>query len=159
MSEVDQPGTRANREAGAPGGGAAIVRLAVVSTVLFGVAAVLAAVWPAAFAPVAVPIALVLFAMGCAAFAWAYVVAIGRSRHDVVSLTGMFFLGEGAAPPTVARTLRTVLAVQVVVALAAATARPYTALAFGVLAPTSAVGLMALWAARHGRFPPRDTRP
>lgn len=156
MSGVDQPRARVNREAAAPEAGRVILRVAVGSTVLFGVVSLLAAVWPGTFAPVAVPVALLLFALGCAAFAWAYAVAVGRSRHDAVSLGGMFFLSEGAAPAPVARTLRTVLAVQVTVAVAAAAARPYTALAFGVLAPTSAVGLMALWAARHGRFPPRD---
>jgi hypothetical protein len=47
------------------------------------------------------------------------------------------------------------LAAQVVVAVATAAARPFTTLAFGVLVPVFGVGLNGLWAARHGRFPPR----
>jgi hypothetical protein len=45
--------------------------------------------------------------------------------------------------------------VQVVVAVAVASVRPFTALAFSVLVPMLGLGLMALWAARHGRFPPK----
>jgi hypothetical protein len=41
----------------------------------------------------------------------------------------------------------------VVVAVTAAALRPFTALAFSVLVPMLGLGLMALWAARHGRFP------
>jgi hypothetical protein len=41
----------------------------------------------------------------------------------------------------------------------AAAARPFTALAFSVLVPMLGVGLLALWAARHGRFPAKLTEP
>jgi hypothetical protein len=34
--------------------------------------------------------------------------------------------------------------------------RPYSMLAFGVLAPTLVIGLLALWGAKHGKFPSRD---
>jgi hypothetical protein len=33
--------------------------------------------------------------------------------------------------------------------------RPFSSLAFGVLVPVSGLGLMGLWGARYGTFPPR----
>ncbi|MGH9282335.1 MAG: hypothetical protein ACRD0S_05305, partial [Acidimicrobiales bacterium] len=45
------------------------------------------------------------------------------------------------------------------VALVAAGVRPNSSLAFGVLAPLWGQGLAALWAARHGTFPPRTPPP
>jgi hypothetical protein len=104
---------------------------------------------------VSVPVDLVMFVAGCVAFLWAYAVAIGRSRYEALTMAGVFFLGDQVAPARVTRTLRLLLAVQTVVAVAAAAARPFTALAFSVLAPMLGLGLMALWGARHGRFPPR----
>lgn len=135
--------------------GRLLVRFALWSTALFSVTAVLAAVWPDPFVPVAVPVALVLFALGCGAFVWAYAGAVVRSREEEVDMAGVFFLAGGSAPTEVARVLRGALAVQVVVALVTAAVRPYTALAFGVLVPTLGLGLMAVWGARYGRFPRR----
>jgi hypothetical protein len=136
--------------------GDAICRLAVWSTAAFAVASVLAAAWPDVFMPLSVPLDLVLFAAGCGAFVWAYVLAIGRSRYEVLTLGGVFFLGDAVAPPAVTRLLRASLCVQVVVAVAVASARPFTALAFSVLVPVLGLGLMALWGARHGRFPAKE---
>jgi hypothetical protein len=133
--------------------GAGIVRSAVWATAVFAVVSVAAAAVPDPLQYVAVPLDLVLFAVGCAAFLWAYAVAIGRSREEAVTMAGVFFLGDGVAPAGIARTLRLALAVQVVVAVAVASVRPFTALAFGVLVPMLGLGLMALWGARHGRFP------
>ena len=39
--------------------------------------------------------------------------------------------------------------------VAAASIRPFTEVAFGILAPMFGLGLMALWGGRHGTFPPR----
>jgi hypothetical protein len=130
-----------------------ISRVAVWGTGVFVVASALAAAWPDTFLPLSVPVDLVLFAAGCGAFLWAYGRAIGRSRYETVTMGGLFFLSEGVAPPTVTRLLRGVLGVQLVVAVAAASVRPFTALAFSVLVPMLGLGLMALWAARYGRFP------
>ena len=52
--------------------------------------------------------------------------------------------------------MRRALAAAVVAAGAAAAVRPYTAVAFTVLAPMFGLGMMALWGARHGRFPERQ---
>ena len=134
-----------------------ICRVAVWATAVFVVASVLAAVWPDTFLPLSVPVDLVLFAAGCGSFLWAYALAIGRSRYETVTMGGLFFLGEGVAPPDVTRLLRGALGVQVVVAVVAAAVRPFTALAFSVLVPMLGLGLMALWAARHGRFPAKQS--
>ncbi|MFO7280905.1 MAG: hypothetical protein C0P77_010925 [Thermoanaerobacterales bacterium] len=136
--------------------GEGLVRLDVRATAVFTVVAAAAAAFPGVGAYVAVPVALVLFVAGCATFLWAYAVAVGRSRYEQLSLGGLFFLGEDVAPPRVARTMRLALAVQVVAAVAAAAVRPYTAVAFTVLAPMFGLGMMALWGARHGRFPERQ---
>jgi hypothetical protein len=133
-----------------------LCRAAVWSTGLFVLVSLLAAALPDTFMPVSVPVDLVLFAVGCGAFVWAYVLAIGRSRYEVLTMGGVFFLGDGVAPPDVTRLLRGALAVQVVVAVAVAAARPFTALAFSVLVPVLGLGLMALWGARHGRFPAKE---
>ena len=133
-----------------------LCRVAVSSTGLFVVVSLLAAALPDTFMPISVPVDLVLFAVGCGAFVWAYALAIGRSRYEVLTMGGVFFLGDGVAPREVTRLLRAALAVQVVVAVAVAAARPFTALAFSVLVPVLGVGLMALWGARHGRFPAKE---
>jgi hypothetical protein len=133
-----------------------LCRAAVWSTGLFVVVSLLAAALPDTFMPVSAPVDLVLFAVGCGAFVWAYALAIGRSRYEVLTMGGVFFLGDGVAPPEVTRLLRLTLAVQVVVAVAVAAARPFTALAFSVLVPVLGLGLMALWGARHGRFPAKE---
>jgi hypothetical protein len=135
------------------GEGDGIIRVDVWGTSLFTLASVLAAVFPDALTVVSVPVALALFALGSLTLLWAYLAGIGRSRTQVVALGGLFFLGDDVAPARVRRALRALLAVQVVVAVAAAAARPFTELAFGVLVPVFGLGLMALWGARHGRFP------
>lgn len=126
------------------------------ATIVFVVVAVVAGAVPDPLELVAVPVFLALFVLGCGAFLWAYAAAISRSRYDEVSVGGAFFLAGDVAPPSVARLLRILLAVQVVVAVAVAAARPFTALAFAVLVPVVGLGLMALWGAYHGRFPPRS---
>lgn len=126
------------------------------ATIVFVVVAVVAGAVPDPLELVAVPVFLALFVLGCGAFLWAYAAAISRSRYDEVSVGGAFFLAGDVAPPSVARLLRILLAVQVVVAVAVAAARSFTALAFAVLVPMVGLGLMALWGAYHGRFPPRS---
>jgi len=93
-------------------------------------------------------------------FLWAFVVVAGRSRTDRMELSQIWFLTGPPTPREVRRSLLAALAVQVVVGLATAGARPYTSLAAGALVPMWALGLCGLWAARHGTFPPRppDTR-
>ena len=77
-----------------------------------------------------------------------------------VTLPGLFFLGAGAAPAEVARRFRLALAIEIVVVLAAALARPSSNMPFGVLAPVFALGLMSVWGGRFGEFEARpDGQP
>jgi hypothetical protein len=131
-----------------------IVRADVWATGVFTVVSVGAAAWSGLLWP-AVAVDVVLFAAGCAVFLYAYLRGIGRSREEAVTLAGLFFLAEGVAPRPIARALRLLLAVQVVVAVATAAARPFSSLAFGVLAPMFGLAMLALWGAVHGRYPPR----
>ena len=50
------------------------------------------------------------------------------------------------------------MAVQCGIGGATAAARPYTSLAFGVLAPLWSYGLTVLWNAVYGAFPDRPRR-
>ncbi len=99
-------------------------------------------------------VAIAMFVVGTGVFIAALVIAAGRSRGDEIGMGGLFFL-QGSASRRVQLHLLGSLAVQVVVAFATAAARPYTSLAFGILAPVYGLGLAGLWAARHGRFDPR----
>jgi hypothetical protein len=99
--------------------------------------------------------ALVLFFAGTVAFVFAYFVAVGRSRHDEIAVASLYLL-SGSAPRRVRRHLLGSLAAEVAIALATAAVRPFTTLAFGVLAPMFGLAVAGLWAARYGTFPPRD---
>lgn len=120
-------------------------------TVVFVATAVAAAVWPAG-RPVAVAVALVLFAVGIVAFLTAYGIAVARSRNDAIGIGGLYFLAGDVAPAGVRRAFMAALAVQIVVALATAAVRPFTTLAFGILVPMFGLGLSGVWGARHGFF-------
>jgi hypothetical protein len=124
-------------------------------TAAFAVVAVAAVLATDALGPVLVVVSLAAFALGLVAFAVALVTAAARSRREELSVAGLFFL-SGSAPAGVRRHLLGALATQTVVALAAAGLRPFTALAFGILVPTSGLGACGLWAARHGTFPSRS---
>ena len=107
--------------------------------------------------PMAVPIAVVslgLLAAGCAAMLWAFLRALQRSRYELIGVGGLYFLA-GCAPRSVRVSMMAALGVELVVALAAASVRPFTASAFGILVPVYALGLSGAWGARHGFFPSR----
>ena len=99
----------------------------------------------------------ILFLIGVVTFLWGYATGVVRSQEEAVTLPGLFFL-SGTAPKVVRFRLRIALLAQVVVAVAAAVVRPYTAVAFAVLAPMFGLGLMATWGARHGQFFAKDER-
>jgi hypothetical protein len=136
--------------------GTAIIRASWASTVALAVtAAVSVAVESLQW--VIVPVAVALAVVGFVTFAAAYLTAIGRSRTDEIAVAGVFFL-IGCAPRSVQRSLLGSFGVQIVVALVAAGLRPYTSVAFAILAPLCGLGLAGLWGARHGVFPPRRDR-
>jgi hydrogenase/urease accessory protein HupE len=109
-------------------------------------------------APFEVPafvVAIALFFAGCGAFVAAYTRAVARSRTDLIGVSELFFLTGQTAPPAVKRSLLGALAVEIVVGLGSAIARPYTSLAAGTLVPVYGLGLCGVWASRHGTFPRR----
>lgn len=134
--------------------GAGIVLVDFVGTAALLVACVAGILDPEAAGTFTVVVSGVLFALGVALLLWGYAAGVVRSKDEQVTLGGLFFL-SGTAPPVVRFRLRVAFAVQVVLAVAAASIRPYTAVAFAVLAPTLGLGAMAAWAARHGTFFPR----
>lgn len=132
--------------------GRGLVTATVASTAAFVLAALTAAAFPERLGtPVAV-LDVVLFVVGLAAFCVALARAASRSRHEELSVSGLFLL-TGSTPADVRRVLLGCLTAQMVVAFATAAARPFTPLAFGVLVPTLGLGACGLWAAVHGSFP------
>jgi len=117
-----------------------------------------AALVPSVFTLVHATFSIVLFVIGTGALLWAYALGISRSRTDTVDIPGLFLLSGAVAPAPIRTSFRVALAVQVVVVVLAASIRPFTEVAFGILAPMYGLGLMGLWAARHGTFPDRPPR-
>ena len=134
---------------------ARILRVATWSSVVLAVFAAGAVAVPDTLAVPYAVVAVVYFIAGFVAFVWSYLVAVGRSRTDELNVAGIYFL-TGSAPKAVKRRLLGAVVVQSVITVAAAAARPFTAVAFGVLAPLLALGLTGLWGARYGSFPERD---
>jgi hypothetical protein len=130
-----------------------VVRASWAGTAVFVVVSFLA-VTATGLQPLATGVDLALFAAGTGAFIVALARAVARSRHDVLTLPGVFFL-QGSAPALVRRHLLASLAVEVVVAFTAAGLRPYTSLAFGILAPVYGLALAGWWGATRGRFEAR----
>ena len=133
-----------------------ISRVSAYGTLVFVVTALVAAVAPTDLTEgVAFGVAVVLFLLGVAAFVGAFFKAVARSRTELIGVGQLFFLTGTVAPTPIKRALLGAFAVQVVVGLATAIARPYSSLAAGTLVPMYGLGLCGLWAARHGTFLPR----
>jgi len=135
--------------------GRRIIQADIVGTAVFTVVTVVEVVVMAGMRPVAVAVDLGLFAVGCATFLGSYAIAINRSRTDEIGVASLYLLTNKVAPKAVRWRLWGALAVQCVVAVTAASVRPFTTAAFSVLVPMFGLGLNGLWAARHGTFGPR----
>jgi hypothetical protein len=138
-----------------PPPGSGLVNATFLGTGLLVGTSLAAAVAPDTFGLPHAVLSCVLFAVGTGALLWAYALGVTRSRTDAVTIPGLFFLAGDTAPAEVRRPLRIALAVEVVAVVVAASIRPYTEVAFGILAPMYALGLMAAWGGRHGTFAPR----
>ncbi len=135
------------------------VRVALGGTAIFTLIQTLATIWPdGPAASVAVVWSGVLFAVGSIGFVAAFVVAAGRSRDESVTMAGVVWL-TNSVPAEVARVLRGAFVLQCVVALVTAGIRPFTAVAFGALAPMFGLGCIAWFGARYGSFAPILTTP
>lgn len=137
--------------------GARLVRASWMGTAVFVVAAVIG-VANLDFVVITVATSLILFAIGTAAFLLAYAKAISRSRYEAIGMGGLYFLVGSASRRTQVLLLSS-LAVEIVVALVAASVRIYTPVAFGLLVPMYGLGLAGLWGATYGEFPPRESTP
>jgi len=133
--------------------GSRIVTASWASVVVFAVTAVPAAAGVTAFNAVALATALALFVLGIAVWLWAFAIALVRSASGDDIVVGSLFLLQGSPPRPVRRNLYLALAASVVIAGATGTAD-----AFGILVPMLPIGLIGLWGARHGTFPPRKDR-
>lgn len=142
-----------------PGAGRGLIGASFAGTFALAVTAVAAAIAPDRLDVPAIVVAVAMFFGGTVAFAWAYAVAVGRSRTAEIAVAGVYGLGGGSAPAGVRARLLGSLAAEVVIAVATAAARPYTSLSFGVLAPMWGLGFAGVWGARHGGFPPRAPDP
>ena len=151
-------GPSAQLAQGPAAGGTGIIRASWVGTALLTITAVPTAIAPGAFVALWVGVTMVLFFAGIGIFAWAYAVAVNRSRRDEIGLTGLFFL-SGTAPKSVQRSMLGSFGVEVAVGVATAAVHVYTPLAFGVLAPMYGLALCGLWAAKWGTFPLRVDEP
>jgi hypothetical protein len=142
-----------------------VIRADLAGTLLFGVTAGLAAIFfTTVWQWIAAVTAMGLFAVGVFAFLWSYYNAVQRSRTDVISVTGLYFLLGPPTPARVRRVMLGTLLLQLVIALVTTLARtqssdgrPGTSLALGFLVPMLGFGLNGLWAAYHGDFPSRET--
>ncbi len=135
--------------------GAGLVNAAFLGTGAVVATSAVAAAVPDTFGLIHAGLSVVLFAVGTGAMLWAYALGVSRSRTDLVSVPGLFFLSGAVAPPDTRRALRIATAVQVVAVVAAASIRPFTEVAFGILAPMFGLGLMGVWGGRYGQFPER----
>lgn len=133
--------------------GIGVVNVAFAGTGALVGTSVAAAALPDTFGFVHAVLSCVLFAIGTGALLWAYALGVSRSREEAVTISGLFFLSGEVAPPEVRRPFRIALAVEVLIVVVAAAIRPYSEVAFGILAPMFGLGLMAMWGGRHGSFP------
>jgi hypothetical protein len=133
-----------------PGRGERIIVVSWVADGLFAVTAIPAALGVSAFDVPSIAVALGLFVISLGVWCWAFAVALVRTtRGDDVAVASMFLM-QGPAPRRVRFHLFGALGVCIVVTAATAAAEP-----FGVLVPMLPLGLIGLWGARHGVFPPR----
>ena len=146
----------ADRDGDEPG--AAIVNLAFLGTGALVATSVAAAALPETFGIVHAGVSVVLFVVGTGALLWAYALGVSRSRAELIGIPGLFFLAGPTAPAPTRRQLRVAVVVESVAVVAAAAIRPFSEVAFGILAPMFGLGLMGMWGGRHGTFPPRPPK-
>ena len=146
--------------------GVNIVRADIAGTIVFAVTAALAAaVFSTAMQWLGAITAIGLFAVGVFAFLWSYLIAIGRSRTEEITVMQLYLLAGPSTPRTVKRAMNGLLAGQLAIAAVTTFARldgpdgkPGSSLAVGFLVPMFGFGMNGLWAARHAAFGPRRRR-
>ena len=134
--------------------GRSLLRLAWQSTLLLAVVAAFGLMAPESSGPFVVTVSLTMFVLGLFLFVFGLLYGLRRSRVETVTVAGLFLL-QNSAPRSIRRQFAWLTITQLVVALTAAALRPYTDIAFVILAPMLPVGSAALWSAQHGFFPER----
>lgn len=121
----------------------------VLTTGFFVVVEAAALIWGGIAMQIFIFVSLVMFTTGCVAFLAAFVIGVGRSRYESIAVSTIYGL---AGTPTRGVRVRLfgALAIEVIAAVVGAALRPFTPMAFGVLAPMFAVGMTGLWGARYG---------
>ena len=99
---------------------------------------------------VSIAISLLCFAASLVVWVWAFGVAFTRSAEGDDIAVASLFVTMGGAAPEVRWQLFGALGVCVAIVAGTAAGQP-----FGVLVPMLPVGLVGLWAAKYGEFPPR----
>jgi hypothetical protein len=132
--------------------GRGIVVASWLGDLLFAVTAIPIALGASALDDPAVVIALLLFFASLVVWFWALgSAAVRTTRGDDVQVWSLFLL-EGRVPARVRFHLYGSFVVCLAITVATASANP-----FGVLVPMYPLGLIGLWGARHGVYPPRKT--
>jgi len=134
--------------------GRAIFRTSWAGNVLFAVIAVPVALGFDAFDVAAVVVSVALFLVSLPVWGYAFFVAASRSAGGEDVTLGRMYLFDPGAPRPAQWQLYGSLTVCVVIAAATAAANP-----FGVLVPMFPLGLLGVWGARHGQYPPRSAYP
>ena len=134
--------------------GKSLLRLAWQSTLLLAVVAAFGLMAPESSRLFVVTASLTMFVLGLFLFVFGLMYGLRRSRVETVTVSGLFLL-QNSAPRSIQRQFAWSTIAQLVVAFTAAALKPYTDIAFVILAPMLPVGSAALWSAQHGFFPER----
>jgi hypothetical protein len=134
--------------------GQLIFRTSWTANALFLVTAAPVALGVDAFDVAAVVVSVGLFLISLPVWGYAFFVAASRSAHGEDVTLGRMYLFDPGAPRAAQWQLYGSLAACVLIAGATAAANP-----FGVLVPMLPLGLLGLWGARHGEYPPRSAYP
>ena len=134
--------------------GQAIFRTSWAANVLFAVTAAPVALGVDAFDVPAIVVSVGLFLVSLAIWGYAFFVAASRSAGGEDVTLGRMYLVDPGAPRPAQWQLYGSLVVCIVIAGVTAFANP-----FGVLVPMFPLGLLGLWGARHGEYPPRSAYP
>ncbi len=135
-----------------------LLRLTWQSTVLLAVVAAFGLMTPESFGSLVVIVSSTMFVAGLFLLLLGLAYGIKRSRVETVTVAGLFLL-QDSAPRPVQRLFGWSMVAQLTVAFTAAALKPYSDIAFVILAPMLPVGSASLWSAQHGFFPTRDCDP
>ncbi len=140
------------------GSGQYLLRMAWVSTAVLAIVASAGLAASDVFVPMVVTVSSVMFLLGSLLLLLGLLNGLKRSRVEIVTVAGLFLM-QDSVPKRVRRVFAWSMALQFVVAFTAAAMKPYTEIAFVILAPMLPVGSAALWSAQHGFFPQCGNNP